>query len=300
MPIQHKRYLLVITFGASALFALFSLFFPHPDTTTALNHTARMQAENGIPRFNPDNFSNPTKITNPFLPLKPGTQFTYVGFTVNDAGDHIPHEVVTTVTDLTKEICDGLDALVVHEEDLSDGELEEAEFFLVGQDNDGNVWRFGEYTESYDPESGEFLGGKAFFECHLEGAEAGIAMLADPSLDSPQYSQGFAPAPISFTDKGEVVALDREIDVPFGDFTGVLEIRETNEEEPDFFQSKFYSKRVGLIRVGGEDVQQETLALESIEKLGDEAMAAVREEVFALEARGNVVGSTEPAERMDK
>jgi hypothetical protein len=300
MRIQHKRYLLVITFGASALFALFSLFFPHPDTTTALNHTARMQAENGIPRFDPDNFSNPTKITNPFLPLKPGTQFTYVGFTVNDAGDHIPHEVVTTVTDLTKEICGGLDALVAHEEDLSDGELEEAEFFLVGQDNDGNVWRFGEYTESYDPESGEFLGGKAFFECHLEGAEAGIAMLADPSLDSPQYSQGFAPAPISFTDKGEVVALDREIDVPFGDFTGVLEIRETNEEEPDFFQSKFYSKRVGLIRVGGEDVQQETLALESIEKLGDEAMAAVREEVLALEARGNVVGSTEPAERMDK
>jgi hypothetical protein len=300
MPIQHKRYLLVITFGASALFALFSLFFPHPDTTTALNHTARMQAENGIPRFDPDNFSNPTKITNPFLPLKPGTQFTYVGFTVNDAGDHIPHEVVTTVTDLTKEICGGLDALVAHEEDLSDGELEEAEFFLVGQDNDGNVWRFGEYTESYDPESGEFLGGKAFFECHLEGAEAGIAMLADPSLDSPQYSQGFAPAPISFTDKGEVVALDREIDVPFGDFTGVLEIRETNEEEPDFFQSKFYAKRVGLIRVGGEDVQQETLALESIEKLGDEAMAVVREEVLALEARGNVVGSTEPAERMDK
>jgi hypothetical protein len=80
----------------------------------------------------------------------------------------------------------------------------------------------------------------------------------------------------------------------------VLEIRETNEEEPDFFQSKFYAKRVGLIRVGGEDVQQETLALESIEKLGDEAMAAVREEVLALEARGNVVGSTEPAERMDK
>jgi hypothetical protein len=86
------------------------------------------------------------------------------------------------------------------------------------------------------------------------------------------------------------------VSVPFGDFTGVLEIQETNEEEPDAFQSKFYAEGVGLIRVGGEDVEQETLALESIEELGDEAMAAVREEVLALEARGNVVGSTEPAE----
>jgi hypothetical protein len=300
MRIQHKRYLLAITFGASALFALFSLFFPHPDTTTALSHTAWMQAENEIPEFDPANFSNPTKITNPFLPLKPRTQFTYEGFTVDDAGGQIPHEVVTTVTDLTKEICDGLEALVVYEEDLSDGELEEAEFYLVGQDNDGNVWRFGEYTEAYDPETGEFLGGKAFFVCHLEGAEAGIAMLAEPSLDSPQYSQGFAPEPISFTDKGEVVAVDETVSVPFGDFEDVLEIRETNEEEPDAFQSKFYAEGVGLIRVGGGDVQQETLELESMEKLGDEAMAAVREEVLALEARGNVVGSTEPAERMEK
>jgi hypothetical protein len=189
---------------------------------------------------------------------------------------------------------------LVHEEDLSDGELEEGEFYLVGQDNDGNVWRFGEYTEAYDPETGEFLGGKAFFVCHLDGAQAGIAMLADPSLDSPQYSQGFAPPPISFTDKGEVVAVDETVSVPFGDFAGVLKIRETNEEEPDAFQSKFYAEGVGLIRVGGEDVDQEMLALESIEKLGDEAMAAVREEVLAMEARGNVVGSTEAAERKEK
>jgi hypothetical protein len=292
---KHTTKRMWIKLAVIALFALLPLIFAASQTAATMQ-----TAENGIADFDPGNFSNPTKITNPFLPLKPRTQFTYVGFTVDDAGDQIPHEVVTTVTDLTKEICDGLEALVVYEEDLSDGELEEAEFFLVGQDKDGNVWRFGEYTEAYDPETGEFLGSKAFFVCHLEGAEAGIAMLADPSLDSPQYSQGFAPEPISFTDKGEVVAVDETVSVPFGDFTDVLEIRETNEEEPDAFQSKFYAEGVGLIRVGGGDVQQETLELESIEKLGDEAMAAVREEVLALEARGNVVGSTEPAERMEK
>src|SRR5918992_4376220 len=168
---KHTTKRMWIKLAVIALFALLPLIFAVSQTAATMQ-----TAENGIADFDPANFSNPTKITNPFLPLKPRTQFTYVGFTVDDAGDQIPHEVVTTVTDLTKEICDGLEALVVYEEDLSDEELEEGEFYLVGQDNDGNVWRFGEYTEAYDPETGEFLGGERLLLCPLGGAWGGVGV----------------------------------------------------------------------------------------------------------------------------
>jgi len=102
---KHTINRMWITFVAITLFALLPLIFAVSQTAATMQ-----TAENELADFDPANFSDPTKITNPFLPLKPRTQFTYVGFTVDDAGEQIPHEVVTTVTDLTKEICDGLEA----------------------------------------------------------------------------------------------------------------------------------------------------------------------------------------------
>ena len=133
---QHRSKYGVVHLALTALFALFLLLSPPLPTTTATAHPAVTQysgmvTQNGIPTFDLANFSDPTTIDNPYLPLVPGTQFTYVGFTVDDAGDEIPHTVVTTVTDLTKEICCELNALVVYEEDRSDGQLEEAEFYLL-------------------------------------------------------------------------------------------------------------------------------------------------------------------------
>jgi hypothetical protein len=79
----------------------------------------------------------------------------------------------------------------------------------------------------------------------------------------------------------------------------VLVIRETNQEEPDAFQLKYYAASVGNIRIGGEDVQQETLELVDVVQLSPKELAKVRDEALELEERANVYGSTPPAEHND-
>jgi hypothetical protein len=84
--------------------------------------------------------------------------------------------VVTTVTDLTKEI-NGVDTMVVWERDYTEGEEVEAELAFFAQDNDGNVWHMGEYPEEY--EDGEFEKAPGWL-AGLKGASAGIAMRQSP------------------------------------------------------------------------------------------------------------------------
>ena len=64
--------------------------------------------------------------------------------------------------------------MVIYDRDLSDGKLEEAELTFFAQDNSGNVWLLGEYTEVSDEV--EFVGGRIWLIGHLEGAKAGIMM----------------------------------------------------------------------------------------------------------------------------
>ncbi len=280
-----------VTVAVIALFALLPFLSATSQTSAAMSE----QSENELADFDPDNFDDPTTIDNKWFPLIPGTQFVYEGFTVDENGEEIPHEIVFTVTDLTKEI-GGVRSVVILDQDLSDGELEEAELTFFAQDNDGNVWHLGQYSETYDPETGEFIGGIAFLVGHLKGARAGIMMLAEPKLGTPSYSQGFAPPPINFTDRGQVFEVGQKISVPFGDFKDVLVIKETNEEEPDAFQLKYYAASVGNIRIGGEDVQQETLELVDVVQLSPKELAEVRDKALELEERANVYGSTPPAE----
>src|SRR5919106_2004323 len=287
---KHTTNRIWITFAVIVLFALLPSLYAASQTSAAVSE----QSENELAEFDPDNFDDPTTIDNEWFPLIPGTQFVYEGFTVDENGEEIPHEIVFTVTDLTKEI-GGVRSVVILDEDFSDGELEEKELTFFAQDNDGNVWHLGQYSETYEGE--EFIGGIAFLVGHLEGARAGIMMLAEPKLGTPSYSQGFAPPPINFTDRGQVFETGQKISVPFGDFEDVLVIKETNQEEPDAFQLKYYAASVGNIRIGGEDVQQETLELVDVEELSPDALAEVRAEALELETRANVYGSTPPAEQ---
>src|SRR5918996_4188358 len=289
---KHTTNRIWITFAVIVLFALLPFLSTTSQTSAAMNE----ESGNELADFDPDNFDDPTTIDNKWFPLKPGTQFVYEGFTVDENGEEIPHEIVFTVTDLTKEI-GGVQTVVILENDFSDGELEESELAFFAQDNDGNVWHLGQYSETYDPETGEFIGGKAFLVDHPEGARAGIMMLAAPKLGTPSYSQGFAPPPFNFTDRGEVFETGQQISVPFGDFDDVLVIKETSQEEPDAFQLKYYAASVGNIRIGGEDPSKETLELVDVVELSEDALAEVRAEALALETRANVYGSAPPAEQ---
>ena len=113
--------------------------------------TDRIQSEHlstvGAKDFERSNFDNPTTVDNKWFPLKPGAHSVFEGSAIDD-GERISRRVVSTVTDLTKEI-NGVNSVVVWEKDYTEGELVEAELAFFAQDDYGNVWHMGEYPEEY-------------------------------------------------------------------------------------------------------------------------------------------------------
>lgn len=224
-------------------------------------------------------FDNPTEISHKWFPMTQGTEYVYDGFT-REGGRQIPHQIIFTVTDLTKQVA-GVETVVAYILDYSDGELVEAEIAFYAQDNEGNVWFMGEYPEVY--ELGEIVEAPAWIP-GLKGARAGIVMKADPQLDMPSYAQGWGPA-VGWSDRGRVVGLGEQACVPTDCYEDVLVTEEFSQTEPDAYQVKYYAPGVGNIRVDwrGEDTTRETLELTKLAQLSPEALAQVREAAFELE-----------------
>jgi hypothetical protein len=233
--------------------------------------------------FDAGNFSKSTRIDNKWFPLRPGTEFVMEGRSNRGEG-RLPHRVVTTVTDLTKTI-DGVPTLVLWDRDINAGKLLEAELAFHGQDDDGNVWNFGEYPEQYD-EQGRFEGAPDTWISGLDGARAGILMRGDPRPGTPRYHQGLAPK-IGFADLARVYKQGVRNCVPLGCYENVLLTDETNPTEPDDgHQIKYYASGVGTIRAeprGGKE--KEVLVLIAVRHLDGRALARVRREALKLDRR---------------
>ena len=247
--------------------------------------------------FDRNNFDNPTNMTNEWMPLNPGTRYIYEGTTLSDENEPLSHRVEIHVTDLTKEI-DGINTVVAWDLDYSDEQLVEAELAFFAQDNDGNIWRMGEYPVEY--EEGKVIAANCWIS-GIDSAIAGISMRGNPEIGSPSYSQGWGPG-VGFTDRGQVYQFEPETCVPLDCYKHVLIIRETALSEPDAFQLKYWAKGVGNIRVGwggGGEKTQEILELVEIQKLDPEALAEVRKKAKKLEEHAygyskDVYGKTSP------
>ena len=213
--------------------------------------------------FDRRRFTHPTRVDNAWLPLVPGRQFVYVG-RANRGDGRRPHRVVFTVTDLTK-VIDGVRTRVIWDRDVNAGALREGELAFMAQDDDGNVWNFGEYPEEYV--RGRFHGAPDTWIVGRAGARAGIGMRAHPRTRTSSYLQGLAPK-IDFADRAKVVGTGGRTCVPGRCYRDVLEIDEWNPDEPGAHQSKFYAPGVGNVRVGaaGGD-EQEVLVLARVKRL---------------------------------
>jgi hypothetical protein len=268
-------------------------------TTAKSLPAARAWSETDEPELldiDPTNFDHSTVIDNDWMPLKPGTRLVYDGFDVDDNGDRIPHVVIFTVTDLTKEI-NGVLTRISLEEDYSDEELVEQDIVFNAQDNDGNVWHLGEFVEAY--EEGTLIGGQIWLVGLTEGAHAGIQMLAEPKVGD-TYSQGYAPPPFYWTDRAEVYKTGQKSTVPAGSYEDVMVISEWDQETVEgVFQDKYHARGVGVVRVGfrGPDPQKEELELVGVEQLSPEELSDLRSEVLRMEERAYVYGRTPPAEK---
>ena len=233
--------------------------------------------------FDRSRFPASTTIANPWLPLAPGTQLTMEGRS-NRGGGVLPHQVILTVTDLTK-VIDGVRTVVLWDRDVNEGDLEESELTFFAQDADGNVWNFGEYPEEYD--GGRFSGAPKTWIHGQDGAHAGLAIEAQPRLGGPVYNQGLAPK-IKFLDCAQVLHMDQRVCVGTTCYDRVLIMDEWSPHDPESgHQRKAYAHGVGNIQIGAvDDPEDETLVLVKVVQLSPEDLAAAREAVLALERHG--------------
>jgi hypothetical protein len=245
------------------------------------------------------NFGDPTTVDNTWFPLRPGSKLVHTG-AGNVDGLRGPRRVVMVVTDLTK-VIEGIRTVVVYERDYNDDVLAEAELVFFAQDDDGNVWHFGQYPEEY--EDGDIVETPAWIAGQRD-AKAGILIKAEPQSGGPSYSQGWGPE-VGWADRARVFEADSRTCVPAGCYDGVLVTDEFSRDEPDAHQLKYYAPGLGVERVvwaGALEKEQEVLELVESARLDADGLAAIRTEVLAAEVRAyanskDVYGQTSPLER---
>ena len=252
--------------------------------------------------FDIKNFSRPAIIDNKWMPLKPGMQLVYEGWTVDDEGKREKHRVIDVITDLVK-VINGIETVVLWERDYVDDKLEESELAFRAQDDAGNVWHLGEVKEVYDGNL-KLIGAKTWMAGRL-GALAGIIMPGKPAEGTPSYSQGLALGVYAWNDRGQVRKVGEEATVPAGTFKDVIVTEEWSKgvQAAGAPQLKYYAPGIGYIKMGweGKDLVKETLELAKVLQLNAQETDKARAEALLVEERAYYYGrTTDPPRRRQR
>ncbi|HSD24996.1 MAG TPA: hypothetical protein VLB79_11795 [Solirubrobacterales bacterium] len=222
--------------------------------STAASATSTFPQSNGPANLNPADFT--TQIDNPYFPLPLGAQWHV---RVTDQEGTVQHEVIT-VTDRTRRMGDGVTARVVHDLVSEGGKPVETTNDWYAQDKHGNVWYFGEDTAEIKPNGQRDTSGS--FEAGVNGADAGVAMLAQPTPGQTyreEYYAGHA------EDRSRVLALDQQAEVPFGHFRDVILTEDYSPVEPNVLELKMYAPGIGQVlaqTVSGGSEREELISFE--------------------------------------
>ncbi|MEW5796768.1 MAG: hypothetical protein AB1772_10465 [Candidatus Zixiibacteriota bacterium] len=200
---------------------------------SALNQS---QSPLSPPEFPSDPAAFVAGITNSYLGFAPGRVFRYEADT--DEG----HEtIVVEVLSETKTIL-GVATTVVHDQVFLGGNLIEDTYDWYAQDQDGNVWYFGE--DSREILGGEVVSTEGSWEAGVNSATPGIVMLAEPRIGM-KYRQEFAEDVAE--DAAQVLSLSKTVTVPFGRFQGALQTMEYSPLSPGAREFKYYAPGVGMV-----------------------------------------------------
>jgi hypothetical protein len=201
------------------------------------------------PDFRAARFEAGASIDNPYFPLTPGTIQSYGGSKTDpETGETETERNDVFVTHETKTI-KGIQTTVVRDTAYKNGVLVEDTLDWYAQDTNGNVWYFGEIAYNYEYDDagnyvetnndGSWLAGK-------DGAKPGWIMKAAPAVGD-SYFQEFAPGIAE--DEAKVVAVDQQISIDLGDYSGVLKTLDTTALDPGAREFKYYAPGVGQIFV---------------------------------------------------
>jgi hypothetical protein len=178
------------------------------------------------------------QVTNPWFPLRAGTELVYTG-----TKDGKATRDVVLVTRRTIVIA-GARCAVVQDLLYEAGKLEERTLDYYAQDRAGNVWYFGEDTAELDAQ-GRVTSREGTWRAGRNGAKAGVYMPAHPTVGQTgrqEYYKGHA------EDHFRVVSLDTTVRVPFVTSHAALETREWTPLEPGTLDQKLYVRGIGTVK----------------------------------------------------
>jgi hypothetical protein len=192
----------------------------------------------------PRNFAG--QVDNPYLPLQPGTTLSYRGKLDGKSATD-----VFSVTNRTKVIL-GVATTVVHDQVFVKRQLVEDTEDWFAQDEDGNVWYFGEDTKEL--ENGVVVSTQGSWQAGVDNARAGIFMPAQPKVGQAFKQED---AKNVAEDCFEIVDLNATVRTPFVSSNQALKTEEFSLLEPDVLDNKYYVRDIGLVREqtvqGGSD-----------------------------------------------
>jgi len=210
---------------------LLLLFGCKKDTTRQIDSSYK-------PDVNPSNFTNSTNISNPYYPALPGKKYIYEGQTDEGLNKVEEQRLVETKTIM------GVICIVVSFKEYINGKLTEDTRDWYAQDNDGNLWYFGEAVDNYNA-NGTLSDHGGSWEAGVDGALPGIIMPANPQTGMryrEEYYFNHAEDEAEITDTGisETISL--------GTYDNCIKTKNWTVLEPDVLEIKIYAPAIGLIK----------------------------------------------------
>lgn len=247
--------------------------------------------------FDPANFVDPTLDTNPYHPLQPGLQWVRGGTTLVGQRE-VPHEIITTMTDVIRTI-DGVPTVAMLDESTDSGEVAQVGMDYMALDKDSNVWILGGYTEDY--EGGAYTNTDTAWLGSAEGQMVGILAPAEVTMDTAPWCIGAAPDEAASV--GRPVEVGVSECVTFGCFDDVRVVQEGEVGAPDN-ENKYYAPGVGVINNIPLDasLHKDRFELLNFVELSADGLAEASQTVLDLEAHArevapDVFGSAPEAHR---
>ena len=227
----------------------------------------------------PANFVDPRLDTNPYHPLKPGLQWVRGGTT--EVGSRVvPHEIITTMTDVIR-VIDGVPTIAMLDESTDSRDVAQVGMDYLALDKAGNVWILGGYTEDY--QGGAFVNAEGSWIGRKSGQSIGILAPQRVSMKTRRWFIGAAPQ--EKPSVGQPVQVGSRRCVPFACYDNVRVVQEGNVGAPDN-ENKYYAPGVGVIDniPLSASLHQDHFDLRNFIELTPAGLAEASQTVLELEA----------------
>jgi hypothetical protein len=189
-----------------------------------------------IPTPDPDPSDFTADVDNTWFPLPPGTTWTYLRYTVGGS-----ERVVATALPATRRVA-GVETRPVRWVAVQDGRTTPLAVRWYAQDDEGNVWWFGQRLTRAGRELDPIA--TRSWQAGRAGAEAGLIMLANPRLGD-GYANAYQRGVVER--RSTVLSLDASASVPARTYQDTVLTRDVSRVEPIQVVRSYYASGIGLV-----------------------------------------------------